>query len=913
MKAKLHYVFSFTIFLFVFSLNGQNSAWKPIKNTTDLKAISDLNLDTSKTASFSLNVSLFEQKLNSISRYSKNNNSGILNIPDENGAMKAFNVTESSVFSPKLAAKFPNIKSYKGYALDGSGAQLTMSVSPNGVQTMISYLDKPNVFMQPLKKGSGEYVVYQKADKTKADKAFKCSTLESLKHQASKNSNITLLDEGGANNKTLQKFRIAISVTGEYTAYHGGTVGGALAGINATLARVNAIFEADMAITFELIDATEIIYTDADTDPYSDAGEGTDENNFDNLNGWSLQLQNTLTSTIGNAAYDIGHLFGDDGGGGFAGCIGCVCENGSKGRGFTSPPDARPEGDTFDLDYVIHEIGHQMGANHTWAFDTEGTGVNSEPGSGTTVMAYAGLQGEDNVATKSDPYFHFHSIKQILDNIATKSCQTTEAISNNPPSANAGSDFIIPAGTPYILKGMATDADGSDVLTYCWEQTDNGRVDNTNFGPTISNGSMNRSLPPSTSSDRYIPRLSSVLNGKITQTNPGLGSDWETASTITRTLNWALTVRDRSPMSNSVGQSSYDTMQVNVRGGNTSNPVGPFAVTSQATNDISWLQNSTETITWDVAGTDSNDINTSNVNILLSTDAGLTFDTVLITNTPNDGEEDILVPNIAAPMCRIMIVPVGNIYYAVNTVDFAIGYEVITTCEEQYASSENLGLSILDGQTISNSINVPNSGTISSIRANVDVSHSFISDLTVTLQHPNGTISSVLWSENCFRDSGYENLDVTFDDDAASVDCNSPTTGTFIPLEPLSAFKGLDNQGNWTISIFDDFEGDEGTLNDWSLEFCTTTFKLIEDTFVGFSVFPNPNDGVFNIKLNTSADERDLKLEVFDMKGRFIHTETFNGASKITKSIDLNHLQGGMYFLNLYDTNKVYTHKIVVK
>src|SRR5690606_25245215 len=190
------------------------------------------------------------------------------------------------------------------------------------------------------------------------------------------------------------------------TQFHGGTVASALAAINATITRVNEVFETDMAVTFVVIDAPQIIFTNALTDPYSN-----------NLGQWNAQLQNTLNNTVGNAAYDIGHMFGASGGGGSAGCIGCVCVDNQKGSGKTSPADGIPQGDNFDIDYVAHEIGHQMGANHTFAFSTEGTGVNAEPGSGSTVMGYAGITGPDDVQQHSDPYFHYYSIKQILDNL----------------------------------------------------------------------------------------------------------------------------------------------------------------------------------------------------------------------------------------------------------------------------------------------------------------------------------------------------------------------------------------------------------------------------------------------------------------------------------------------------------------
>ena len=667
MRAKLHYVLSIAIFLSVFSIFAQNSSWKKIESNKDTKIVSKLNLDKSKVHVFELNEISLQESLSPVFLRSDKSKeqSIIINIPAENGKLESFKIYEAPVFSPELAAKYPNIKSYVGFSIDNSGIKLRMSVSPQGVQTMITYLDKPSVFMQPVSKNSSQYILYSRKDKNKFINKFECKTIDELNETFNKGgvSSKIKLNEGGANDQTLQKFRIAISVTGEYTTYHddgvsgnGDAVADALAAINATLVRVNEIFETDMAITFQLVNAPQLIYTNASTDPYSPASTGAD-------GVWSSELQSTLTSVIAEGAYDVGHLFGATGGGGNAGCIGCVCVDGSKGSGFTSPSNGIPEGDTFDLDFVIHEIGHQMGANHTFAFDNEGTGVNSEPGSGTTIMAYAGIEGANNVELNSDPYFHYHSIKQILENLVNKTCKTTEVISNNPPIANAGNDYNIPAGTAYVLKGLATDADSGDNLSYCWEQIDSGIVNYLNFGPDLTSGSMNRSLSPSSVSDRYIPKFNSVLAGNTTQSNPTLGSDWETVSTVGRTLNWALTVRDRAPVSSSGGQSSFDTMKITVEN------VTPFTIS----NPVSWTQGTNATINWVVGQTNNGTINCQNVNIKLSTDGGLTFPITIVSNTPNDGVHTYAVPLIPnTSTARILIEAANNIFYDVSNFDFSI-------------------------------------------------------------------------------------------------------------------------------------------------------------------------------------------------------------------------------------------------
>ena len=307
---------------------------------------------------------------------------------------------------PALAAKYPEIKSYIGVGIDNSSTSVYFSISPLGFKSMTLYADKSPVFIEPYSQDLNTYSVYKKSDKKQAFTAFECSVIDEI---TSEIDSSTL--RPNADDAKLRTFRLAMSVTGEYTAYFGGTKALALAAINNTMTRVNGIFEKDFAVRMVLIANNDaVIYTSTSTDPYSASSS---------MANWNSQLQSTLTSVIGEANYDVGHLFGATGGGGNAGCIGCVCVNGSKGSGYTSPADGVPSGDNFDVDYVAHELGHQFGANHTFSMSNEGTGVNMEPGSGSTIMGYAGITSQD-IQAHSDAYFHAISIQQVTNNIKAK-------------------------------------------------------------------------------------------------------------------------------------------------------------------------------------------------------------------------------------------------------------------------------------------------------------------------------------------------------------------------------------------------------------------------------------------------------------------------------------------------------------
>lgn len=619
---------------------------------------------------FDLDINPLRQQLLAVTGNQASRHSTIISLPDADGNIEEFEVFEASNFDPALQARFPEIRAFSGQGVTDKAATLKLSISPQGIQTMVFRTEKDNEFIEAYSQDHTVYAVF-KSRRTQGQLPWTCSTDDKMV-AVDLSAQLPSVLRTESSTGQLKVMRLAQSVTGEYSNYFGATsaaqVGLVLAAINATLTRCNGCYEKDLAIHLNLIPTTtDVIFYDGTSDPYSNASIGAG-------GAWNGQLQSTLTSIIGDANYDIGHLFGASGGGGNAGCIGCVCGSG-KGSGFTSPADAIPQGDNFDIDYVVHEVGHQLGANHTFSMSNEGSGVNKEVGSGITIMGYAGITNQD-VAPHSIDIYHEASIQQIQINMAGKTCPVTTVITANnaTPVVASVSNYTIPRSTPFALTGSATDANATDVLTYCWEQNDQTTTSGSSSvaSPTKFTGPNWLSFSPTTSPTRLFPKLSTILAGlSVTPPLPGGdgGANIEALSSVGRTLNFRLTVRDNALYSSTapvkVGQTAFTDMAVTVDGTS-----GPFLLTSQNTA-VSYQAGSSQTITWSVNGTTSAPINCNSVNILLSSDGGVTFPTLLAYHTANDGTETVSLPAPVSTSCRIKIEAVNNIFFDISNSNFS--------------------------------------------------------------------------------------------------------------------------------------------------------------------------------------------------------------------------------------------------
>lgn len=581
-------------------------------------------------------------------------------LPTLSGQTEKFQVISMPVAEASLAAKY-DLGSYAGTGVDDPQKYVRFSFSNGKLQAMIIKGEEYQ-FIDPVDPAQNLFGVFEKSSKNTGGKAFVCSTTENILsrdeidklYEQNRLYSDSFAGRVISGDKKYRTLRLALSVTGEYTRYFGGTLQGALTAMNATITRVNAVLERDLAIHLNMIDKPELIYTDPDTDPYSAASSGV-------AGAWNMELQKTLTNIVGEGNYDIGHLFGATGGGGNAGCLGCICvsptvdangiPNGKgKGSGFTSPADGKPFGDNFDIDYVAHEIGHQLGANHTFSHKLEGTGANQEPGSGSTIMGYAGITGALNdVQPHTDPYYHYFSIEQIQKVMQKATCDVETDLANNPPVINPLIDYTIPKGTAFVLTASAYDPDG-DAITYTWEQADNAAVaiNKNNIGTTATGPSF-RSKTGTAIPTRYFPALPTVMNGVLRSPDT-----WESVSMVARKSNFAVTARDNFY---SGGQTQTSTMAVNI------GDDGPFAFTILSNK---FYTDAPQTITWDVVNTDKAPYNVVAVSIDCTADNGTTW-TTITPSTPNDGLEKVSIPaSMIGKQVKFRVTALRNVFYAVS-------------------------------------------------------------------------------------------------------------------------------------------------------------------------------------------------------------------------------------------------------
>ncbi len=569
----------------------------------------------------------------------------LLTIGLADGTTDVFRMVQYDMMEPGLAQKYPEIRTFRGESVLNPNRTIRADWTESGLRAVIRD-DNGMMYIDPYQRNDLKHrISYFRKDLVRNDEWI-CSVTETAKET-----------EGNAGQRQagdcmFRTYRLAQAADGEYSNYYGATSssqsGLVMSAVVTTINRVNEVYEADMTVRLILVANTDLIfYYNPATDPYTNDNGGT-------MLG---QNQTTCDNVIGNANYDIGHVF-STGGGGVA-YLNAVCTNNLKAGGVTGSPT--PVGDGFDIDYVAHEMGHEFGGDHTFNGTAGSCGggnrsANSayEPGSGSTIMAYAGICGAQDLQPHSDAYMHARSLIQIANHVTSTSCAAFITLNDSPPVVTAVPDYTIPISTPFVLTAVATDPN-NDPLTYCWEEYD---LETTSTEPPTSDdidGPLFRSFNPTSSPSRYIPRLSDLTTNTSNM--------WEVLPSVTRTINFKMTVRDYH---NIAGCTAEDNIVVTANA-----TAGPFTVTSQNAS-TAWLEGSTQTITWNVANTTAAPVSCPNVDIRLSLDGGFTYPTALLLNTPNDGSANVTIPSGQTTQGRIMVKASNNIFFDINNANIQI-------------------------------------------------------------------------------------------------------------------------------------------------------------------------------------------------------------------------------------------------
>jgi hypothetical protein len=613
------------------------------------------------TASFrhrrlQLDESLLTERI-SQTEYQKASSAISLSLPLPDGSFIAARLIPTALLDESVQEMYPDFRTWRIETDDKSIISGRAELTALGFHVMLRTRSGDQLFIEPEQRNTSpserSYHSFSKKENTTPDmtqQRFSCGVLntpeaewqQSALNQAPQSYAKEVMQRAG---EKLLTYRLAVAATGEYTAKAGGTKEAAASAIATTINRVNGIFERDLSISFSLVGGNKIIYSDAATDPYNPYA------NITQVYSTSLLLtqnQTNLDNTLGSQNYDIGHLLGVTSGGDGLAVLQSLCGSNVKAQGTTSSSSSLTS-DAFIVDFVAHELGHQLGATHTFNATNSGSCSSGnrtsatayEPGSGSTIMSYAGICGSNDFQSNADPHLHAKSIEQILNfthNGSAASCAIGTGLSNTLPTVNAGADYTIPARTPFILQGSASD-DNGDSLLYSWDQIDAGN--SSALGVDTGNNALIKSSALAASPVRNVPDISELLS--LSQTS----SHGESLPRSDRSLNFRLSVRDGN------GAVSYDDKKLTVK-----DTGERFEILSPGSN----IAAGTQTITWNVAATDQAPISCSSVDIAYTNDQGATF-TDLLTNTPNDGSASVQLTKTAQ---RIRVKCRDNIFFALS-------------------------------------------------------------------------------------------------------------------------------------------------------------------------------------------------------------------------------------------------------
>ncbi len=817
--------------------------------------------------SFTLNTQSLNKKLKEIQN--KNTNVSIL-FPNFDGKLEFFSVYDNAILPKSLALKYPQVHSYKGVSEKDNTLQIRFTCTPTGIEgTLISRDGIVKNLTSP--KANNKYVLQGKEHLRRYRKPFECNTKSFAKFQSSKNLSTGRSNKAISGGTQLKIIRLAVTTSGEYSDFfidknnlqsgsEAQKKAAVLAGVSTSINAINVAFERDLGVKFELIPNTdELFFLNRSTDPFNDPI---------NTNLVIDQGAAIIEERVPSEDYDLGHTLVGAGVGVGLATVGVPCTN-SKANGVTG--FRIPEGFFFDFTLLAHELGHQLGGRHTQSADCQ---IESaiEVGSGTTIMGYSGACRGNNIQSGSDPFFHSLSIEQILpilEGLAFKSeCGIQiETINNNVPEIPKIPNYTVPLGAPLYLEAIATDAD-NDPLTYSWEPFD------LNFGfdlfpsPPVADskvGPQFRVFNPETSPRRNFPR-----NGQ--------NSKWEVLPTVPRSMNFKLFVRDGKPG----GIAISDIIQLNII-----DQATEFGITNPNTN-ISYGQNETILVNWNVDGTDQSPFNVSKVKIDFSYDGGETYPVVLANNVDNNGSIAVKTPvgNITSEG-KIRISALESAFYTFSN-EFIeltnIVHSDFPTLKVDGNPDFNRNLLIF---TVGSSFNVPEDVVFFPVFSNAETNE------------PVNVLDEILFSD----DGGinfmpYKGGNITLKEGTSKVLIAIPIRENEDQANSLKRLRLIVNIiegglfGNQTIA------SGKGLL-----------VKLLLPINENVKMYPNPSNGEVTF-YSEAFPEEGYDMQVYSLSGKLL--ESYSIIEK-EATFNFNSLSQGLYLVKLISATETATRRLIIK
>jgi hypothetical protein len=388
----------------------------------------------------------------------------VLSLPAPDDGFQRFAIVESPIMEPALARDHPEITTYSGRGIDDLAATIRLDLSPLGFHASVRSPDG-NWYIDPrFHDDQTQYASYFASDLTESPHGtFVFRDPDEEEEALAAVADLAPHGGGPKAGTVLRTYRLGLMSDPSYATYFG--AGKVTAAKVALMNRVDQIYEDETSIRMVLIANNDLLNLDTAalaTDPNGPCGSAACFTTAQLAGGCTggLLTRNRLVvgQIIGASSYDIGHIVLGINGGGVA-SLGVVGGN-SKAQGCTGLP--QPDGDFFAVDYVAHEMGHQFAGNHSFngnQLNCSGGNRNGatsvEPGSGSSIMAYAGICRQDDLQPHSDPYWSERSFEEI-----------TNYVSSTRPAINE------------VQNVALRDFDGTDSFTVDYNGTDSTPIVN---------------------------------------------------------------------------------------------------------------------------------------------------------------------------------------------------------------------------------------------------------------------------------------------------------------------------------------------------------------------------------------------------------------------------------------------------